>query len=117
MNGIAAVAVLFVVKMVTKVIGVFPATRAFRIQGRQAWYTTMMMSTGLTFGSISALFGLTHGYIDRDQYSILVTVVVMTALIPTLIAQVFFYPREASLAWRATAEADVPTEHVGGSDA
>jgi len=77
----------------------------------------MMMSTGLTFGSISALFGLTHGYIDRDQYSILVTVVVMTALIPTLIAQVFFYPREASLAWRATAEADVPTEHVGGSDA
>ena len=116
-NGIAAVAVLFAVKMVTKVIGVFPATRAFRIRGRQAWYTTMMMSTGLTFGSISALFGLTHGYIDRDQYSILVTVVVLTALIPTLIAQVLFYPRTTSLAWRATAESDVATVQVGSSDA
>jgi len=103
--------------MVTKVIGVFPATRAFRIQGRQAWYTTMMMSTGLTFGSISALFGLTHGYIDRDQYSILVTVVVLTALVPTLIAQVFFYPRTTSLAWRATAGSELATEQAGGSDA
>ena len=102
-NGIAAVAVLFGVKMVTKVISVFPATRAFRIRGRQAWYTTMMMSTGLTFGSISALFGLTHGYIDRDQYSILVTVVVLTALIPTLIAQAcFIHGLPASLGRRPT---------------
>jgi Kef-type K+ transport system membrane component KefB len=58
---------------------------------------TMMMSTGLTFGSISALFGLTHGYIDRGQYSILVTVVVLTALVPTFIAQAVFRPRTTQL--------------------
>ena len=57
----------------------------------------MMMSTGLTFGSISALFGLTHGYIDREQYSVLVTVVVLTALVPTFIAQAVFRPRITEL--------------------
>ena len=97
--GIVAVLLLFGVKVVAKFTAVYPATRAFRIRGKQALYTTMMMSTGLTFGSISALFGLTHGYIDRAQYSVLVTVVVMTALIPTLVAQVFFQPREHRLHW------------------
>jgi Kef-type K+ transport system membrane component KefB len=70
---------LFGVKVGAKVIGVRPATAASGIHRREAWYTTMMISTGLTFGSISALFGLTHGDIDRVQYSILVTVVVLTA--------------------------------------
>lgn len=96
-SGIATILVLFAVKMAAKVVGVFPATLLFRVRGRQAWYTTMMMSTGLTFGSISALFGLTHGYINRSQYSILVAVVVLTALVPTLIAQLVFRPRETSL--------------------
>jgi hypothetical protein len=50
------------------------------------------MATGLTFGSISALFGLTHGYIDRSQYTILVTVVILSAVVPTLIAERFFRP-------------------------
>jgi Kef-type K+ transport system membrane component KefB len=98
-TGLAAVLLLFGVKVVAKFVGVYPATRAFHIRGRQALYTTMMMSTGLTFGSISALFGLTHGYIDRAQYSVLVTVVVMTALIPTLVAQLFFLPRSHQLRW------------------
>jgi Kef-type K+ transport system membrane component KefB len=95
--GIGGVIALFLVKVAAKVIGVLPATRVFHVRGRQSWYTTMMMSTGLTFGSISALFGLTHGYIDQAQYSVLVTVVVMTALVPTLIAQMFFYPRSHAL--------------------
>jgi Kef-type K+ transport system membrane component KefB len=95
--GIGSIAVLFAVKIVAKLLGVFPATRLFRIRGRQGWYTTMMMSTGLTFGSISALFGYTHGYIDRSQYSILVTVVVLTALVPTFIAQTFFRPSNTDL--------------------
>ena len=50
------------------------------------------MSTGLTFGSISALFGLTHGIIDQQQYSILVFVVIGSAVVPTLIANAFFIP-------------------------
>jgi hypothetical protein len=50
------------------------------------------MSTGLTFGSISALFGLTHNIIDQQQYSILVFVVIGSAVVPTLIANAFFIP-------------------------
>jgi Kef-type K+ transport system membrane component KefB len=101
LTGLGAVVVLFGVKMVAKFIGVYPATRVFHLRGRQAMYTTLMMSTGLTFGSISALFGLTHGYIDRGQYSVLVTVVVLTALVPTMIAQAFSYPKTHLLRWGA----------------
>ena len=108
--GLGWVVLLFVAKVAAKVAGVLPATRAFGMRGRQAWYTTMMMSTGLTFGSISALFGLTHGYLDRAQYSVLVTVVVLTALIPTLVAQLLFFPRVHGLTWGATARAAVEPE-------
>lgn len=111
--GIGAIVVLFSVKIITKVIGVFPANRLFQVTGRQAWYTTMMMSTGLTFGTISALFGYTNGYIDRSQYSILVTVVVLTALVPTFIAQVAFKPQITDLAHGATG---LPDSQVGPED-
>jgi len=49
------------VKLATKYIGVRPLTAVFRMPTREATYTTLLMSTGLTFGTISALFGLTHG--------------------------------------------------------
>jgi hypothetical protein len=55
-------------------------------------YTTLMMSTGLTFGSISALFGLTNGIINQDQYTILVIAVIGSAVVPTVIAQRWFQP-------------------------
>ena len=55
-------------------------------------YTTLLMSTGLTFGTISSVFGLNAGYIDQVQYSVLVGVVVATAVIPTFIAQKWFMP-------------------------
>ena len=48
---------------------------------------------GLTFGSISALFGLTNGYIDQAQYAVLVTTVILSAVVPNLIATTFFEPR------------------------
>jgi hypothetical protein len=54
---------------------------------------TLLMATGLTFGSISALFGLTHHLVDKTQYTELVTVVLLSALVPTLIAQQLFQPR------------------------
>ena len=56
-------------------------------------YTTLLMATGLTFGSIAALYGLTHGYIDRSQYTELVTVVILSAFVPTIIAQQVFQPK------------------------
>jgi hypothetical protein len=51
------------------------------------------MSTGLTFGTISALFGLSHEIIDQAQYSALVAAVIASAVIPTVIANAFFMPR------------------------
>jgi len=86
------VVALLAVKMGTKIVGVWPMTRAFKMSVREGSYTTMLMSTGLTFGTISALFGLTHGVITQPQYSVLVAVVIGSAVVPTLIAQTFFMP-------------------------
>jgi Kef-type K+ transport system membrane component KefB len=84
--------VLFAAKMVTKIFGVFPAVKTFRYARQEAVYYTLMMSTGLTFGTISALFGLSHGIITPDQYSHLVATVIGSAVIPTIIANAFFMP-------------------------
>lgn len=85
--------VLFFAKMVTKVIGVYPVTKAFGAPQMEGMYTTLLMSTGLTFGSISALFGLSHGVIDNAQYSFLVATVIGSAVIPTMIANALYLPR------------------------
>jgi len=53
----------------------------------------LLMSTGLTFGTISSLFGLSHGIINQSQYSILVAVVIGSAVVPTLIANAFYLPK------------------------
>jgi len=90
----AGLIVLFLgVKMATKFVGIWPLTKGFRFERKEAMYTTLMMCTGLTFGSICALFGLTNGIIDQDQYTILVTAVIGSAVVPTLIAQKWFQPR------------------------
>jgi Kef-type K+ transport system membrane component KefB len=80
------------IKIVTKFVGILPVTRAFRFKPRDGMYTTLLMSTGLTFGSISALYGLTNKIIDQQRYTILVTAVILSAVVPTLIAQRWFLP-------------------------
>ncbi len=80
------------IKMVTKFVGILPLTRLFSFVPREGMYTTLLMSTGLTFGSISALFGLTNHIIDQQQYTILVTAVIGSAVVPTLIALRWFQP-------------------------
>ena len=90
--GLLLIVVLLAVKMVAKFVGIWPLTRLFRMTPREGNYTTLLMSTGLTFGSISALFGLTHGLITQAQYTILVTVVIGSAVVPTFIAQTWFLP-------------------------
>ena len=87
-----ALLVLFVSKMVTKFVGVYPATKVYRYAQTEGMYTTLLMSTGLTFGSISALFGLSHGIIDQTQYSLIIAAVIGSAVVPTLIANAFFIP-------------------------
>ncbi|MCA1978989.1 MAG: cation:proton antiporter [Thiobacillus sp.] len=85
--------VLLVSKMVAKLAGVYPATLYYRSPRREGMYTTLLMSTGLTFGTIAALFGLTHHVIDQGQYSAIVAAVIGSAVVPTLIANAFFLPR------------------------
>jgi len=91
-SGLGVIALLFGVKMVTKIVAVWPTAAAFGLAVRDRTYTTLLMATGLTFGSISALYGLTNHLITQAQYSQLVTVVILSAFVPTLIAQQFFRP-------------------------
>jgi Kef-type K+ transport system membrane component KefB len=90
--ALGVIAVLLAMKMATKFIGVWPLSRVFYMRSGEATYTALLMSTGLTFGTISALFGLQNKIIDQQQYSVLVTVVILSAFIPTLIAQKLFQP-------------------------
>jgi Kef-type K+ transport system membrane component KefB len=89
--NVGVLGALFAAKMVPKLGLVFPLAR--RHTGEHAAFTTLLMSTGLTFGTISALYGLTAHIIDRTQFSLLVTVVVLSAIVPTVIAQRWFSPR------------------------
>jgi Kef-type K+ transport system membrane component KefB len=91
-EGAGLIGLFLAVKMVTKFVGILPLTRYFDFKPREGMYTTLMMSTGLTFGSISALFGFTNHIIDQTQYTILVTAVIGSAVVPTLIAQLWFQP-------------------------
>jgi glutathione-regulated potassium-efflux system ancillary protein KefC len=80
-------------KVFSKIFGLFFIIRKFRRDPRERWYYTLLMSTGLTFGTISALYGLSNGIISKEQYSYLVAVVIGSAVIPTIIANAIFLPR------------------------
>jgi Kef-type K+ transport system membrane component KefB len=99
-TALGLIIVFLFLKMLTKVAGVFPLARLHYMNAREASYTTLLMATGLTFGTISALFGLQNHIIDQRQYTILVTTVILSAFVPTLIAQKFFQPSiDAMHAW------------------
>ncbi|HXG40440.1 MAG TPA: cation:proton antiporter [Candidatus Limnocylindrales bacterium] len=106
-GGAGLITALLGVKVGAKVVGVWPTSRLFGLPVREANYTTLLMSTGLTFGTISALFGLTNGIIDRAAYTVLVTVVILSAVVPTLIATTFFEP---------TVRGEVEAEEVEAAD-
>lgn len=83
---------LFGGKILFKIFGLYPVISTFKKHKKEKWYYTLLMSTGLTFGTISALYGLTNNIISREQYSIIVGVVIASAIIPTIIANKFFLP-------------------------
>ncbi len=83
---------LFGGKVAAKILGLYPVIGAFRSDRNERWYYTLMMSTGLTFGTISALYGLTHQLVTQQQYSLLVAAVIGSAVIPTLVAGAAFVP-------------------------
>ena len=90
--NLGVLALLFVGKMVPKFVGIYPLAR--RYTAPHAMFTTLLMSTGLTFGTITSLYGLNAGIIDRTQFSLLIAVVVLSAIVPTAIAQRFFHPHD-----------------------
>jgi Kef-type K+ transport system membrane component KefB len=88
--NLGILALLFAAKLAPKFGGVFPLAR--RYTAPHATFTTLLMSTGLTFGTITSLYGLNAGIISRTQFSLLIAVVVLSAIVPTAIAQRFFQP-------------------------
>ncbi len=91
-SNLGVLALLFVAKMAPKFAGIYPLAR--RYTAPHAMFTTLLMSTGLTFGTITSLYGLNAGIIDRTQFSLLISVVVLSAIVPTAIAQRFFHPHD-----------------------
>jgi Kef-type K+ transport system membrane component KefB len=83
---------LLIGKVASKIFGLYPFISAFRRDHNERWYYTLMMSTGLTFGTISSLYGLAHGLVTQEQYSFLVAAVIASAVVPTLIAGLAFLP-------------------------
>jgi Kef-type K+ transport system membrane component KefB len=89
--NLGLLAILLALKLAAKFIGVFPMARRFVREN--AWYTTLLMSTGLTFGTIASLYGLNAGILNQVQFSVILTTVIATAILPTFIAQRFFSPK------------------------
>lgn len=92
--SLGTLGVLFAAKMGPKLVGVYPLAR--RYTSPHATFTTLLMSTGLTFGTITSLYGLSAHIIDRTQFSLLIAVVVLSAIVPTAIAQRFYQPKAAA---------------------
>ena len=80
-------------KVISKIFGLYPIIGYFRKEKSERWYYTLMMSTGLTFGTISSIYGLSHGIVTKEQYSFLVAAVIASAVVPTMIANISFLPK------------------------
>lgn len=98
--------VLLMGKVLFKIWGLYPVIGLFRQERTERWYYTLLMSTGLTFGTISALYGLTHDIVSKDQYSFLVSAVIASAVVPTAIAGFLFVPTHL------LPPSNVPGKHV-----
>lgn len=98
-------------KVASKIFGLYPFISAFRQDRNERWYYTLLMSTGLTFGTISSLYGLAHGLVTQEQYSFLVAAVIASAVVPTLIAGIAFVPRHLL---PATGHPEKTTRHING---
>jgi Kef-type K+ transport system membrane component KefB len=90
LSAVGLFTILFLLKIGAKFLGVYLLAKKYLPGG--SMYTTLLMSTGLTFGTIASVFGLNAGLIDQTQYSVLVGVVIASAVIPTFIAQRWFMP-------------------------
>ena len=107
-------ALLLAGKVTSKIFGLYPFIGLFRRERNERWYYTLLMSTGLTFGTISALYGFSHGIVTQGQYSFLVAAVIASAVVPTLIAGMAFLPKH--LLPRAENTLQEPPHENGAED-
>jgi Kef-type K+ transport system membrane component KefB len=112
-----AFVLLFFAKMIAKFAGIYPATIYYKSPRKERMYTTLLMSTGLTFGSISALYGLSHGIIDQVQYSYLIATVIGSAVVPTLIANAWFLPHHLLPGEMTAEEVEAASVSIAEEDA
>jgi Kef-type K+ transport system membrane component KefB len=113
--NLGVLGLLVAAKMLPKAAGVYPLAR--RYCAPHAAFTTLLMSTGLTFGTITSLYGLQAGIIDQTQFSLLLTVVVLSAIVPTAIAQRFFQPHpDGEDVLAAAARGDRVPQAAGAGD-
>lgn len=103
-------------KVASKIFGLYPVISLFREDRKERWYYTLLMSTGLTFGTISALYGFNHGIVSREQYSLLVVVVIASAVVPTIVANFAFLPKHL-LAKVRLLDDEENIERAGGAKA
>ena len=112
--NLGVLGVLFVGKMVPKFAGIYPLARRFTAP--HATFTTLLMSTGLTFGTITSLYGLNAHIIDRTQFSLLIAVVVLSAIVPTAIAQRFYQPQARAHRDLTAPVGPAPARVIAGAD-
>jgi hypothetical protein len=74
--------------VLSRIFGLYPIIGIFLRESDERWY----LSTKLTFGTLSALYGFSQNIVTQQQYSILVALVISSAVVPTLIAGLFFLP-------------------------
>ncbi len=74
-------------KLLSKFIGVYGLCKKWIPEAPM--FSTMLFSTGLTVGTITATLGRQLGYLSDIQFSIVITVVILSAVVPTLIAKRF----------------------------
>jgi len=103
-------------KVAPKIYRLYPFIAMFRRERNERWYYTLLMSTGLTFGTFSALYGYTHKIITQAQYSFLVAAVSASAVVPTLIANMVFMPKHLLPAAEPATQVHPPKEEEDVSE-
>lgn len=93
--GLGVMLVFLGMKLVSKFLSVYPWAKKYHAE--HGMFTTLLMSTGLTFGTITSLYGLQQHIITQSQFSVLITVVILSAILPTVIALKWFKPLPALL--------------------
>lgn len=94
-GGAAAAIALYSSQVLSKLGVLLPV--AHRLVGIDYEYVALLLSTGLVFGIVSGLYGLSVGIFSRAQFSILVAVIVLSAVVPTVAAQTLARPEPTAI--------------------